>query len=256
MSDVIFLSILSALLLLVLLAFTYGLYFLLNKQLDREKRSRIQMVLDAQEKERDAIAAEVHDHLTPLLSIIRMQAEALAEKDTGEPVKTALQKMTDQLRQATNVCREISYSLSPNFNSKTSFSQMIEERVEHIRKYKAITIDFHTGCTAQQLHPSKAASLFRIVSELFENTLRHSGASAITIDVSCNANSLRIFYADDGKGLPPEGAARTMGHGIRNMKSRTELLNGNWRQLDRLSGYALELTFPMKELVFYDNINR
>jgi signal transduction histidine kinase len=247
MSDIIYISLLSFILLLALLAFTYGLYKVLNKKLDNEKRKGIQMVLDAQERERQAIGREVHDHLGPMLSIISMQAENIAETADELKTKSALFDIQKQLKETITACRDISHHLTPYLNDYVSLEQMLDERIRRIKTNSTIEIDFSYTCGHQNFQPPKAAAVFRIVSELLNNTIKHSGASKIVLHVQCNPQQLMIQYKDDGKGIASN--EQNNGTGIRNMKSRAELLNGLWKQPTVAKGYAVDILLPLKELI-------
>jgi signal transduction histidine kinase len=65
------------------------------------------------------------------------------------------------------------------------------------------------------------------VREAVENALRHSRASAIAVDLSGSALSLRLTVTDNGIGIP-EGAGMKVGHlGILGMQERAQAVGAS-----------------------------
>ena len=72
--------------------------------------------------------------------------------------------------------------------------------------------------------------LYRIAQEAVQNALKHAGATAIDIELSYRAGSVRLEILDDGRGLPadhPNGA----GLGMRTMRFRASAIGA--RLIDR-----------------------
>lgn len=86
-----------------------------------------------------------------------------------------------------------------------------------------------------------AHTLFRCAQEVISNTVRHAGASAMTIAITRRADVLTLMATDDGGGNPHAGE----GNGLRGMRERLALIGGSMRcgpQQPR--GYAVELSVP------------
>jgi signal transduction histidine kinase len=67
--------------------------------------------------------------------------------------------------------------------------------------------------------------LYRIAQEAVQNSLRHSGASAIHIQLFSSEAILRLAVLDDGCGLQPENT-HGPGLGMRTMRFRASAIGG------------------------------
>lgn len=62
-----------------------------------------------------------------------------------------------------------------------------------------------------------------VITEAISNTIRHSGASRLTIDVAI-ADQLAIDIIDNGRGIPADNPRRS---GLANMAQRAQQLGGS-----------------------------
>ena len=86
------------------------------------------------------------------------------------------------------------------------------------------------------LRPVTQEQLFLIGREAVINALRHSGATAIEIEVQYTRRVLRLFVRDDGCGIDPEAVRKTGDShlGLRGMRERAESIGaefGIWSRL-------------------------
>jgi len=69
--------------------------------------------------------------------------------------------------------------------------------------------------------------LFRIVGELINNTIKHSGGSKASIRLTYSKGLLSLAYMDSGKGYNPEDAMKKPGgRGLSNILHRVNLIEG------------------------------
>jgi signal transduction histidine kinase len=97
------------------------------------------------------------------------------------------------------------------------------------------------------LQPEEQIILFRIVQEAIQNSVKHSGAEQIDINVSNSVSSLIVSIIDNGKGFTEESLISS-GLGLKNMKQRTQLLGGTieWTTSPG-SGSTVILKLPVKK---------
>ena len=72
---------------------------------------------------------------------------------------------------------------------------------------------------AAELSRTQKVSLYRVMEELMNNTIKHADADSITITIEQEQQALLITYNDDGKGLG-EQAILKKGMGLLNIESR------------------------------------
>jgi signal transduction histidine kinase len=69
-------------------------------------------------------------------------------------------------------------------------------------------------------------NLYRIICELFQNTIKHASAANVSLLIHHHENRLIIQYFDDGIGFAPDDTGKMSGMGLSNMHSRLKTVSG------------------------------
>ena len=88
--------------------------------------------------------------------------------------------------------------------------------------------------------------IYRVVTELINNTLKHSGANKIEIQLNLSNQNLYIKYQDNGKGFDHELAiAKSKSLGLKTMYERVASIGGNMKiKSNEPSGTTIEFNIP------------
>ncbi|MEW6662028.1 MAG: sensor histidine kinase [Bacillota bacterium] len=93
----------------------------------------------------------------------------------------------------------------------------------------------------------QVSDFYHLVQEALNNTLKHSGASVVTIQVVSRPQCMTVKIIDDGRGFVPEqlycGKASS-GQGIKNMQERARLLGG-WLTIKSNPGMGTEISMQI-----------
>ncbi len=215
----------GSLALFLLVSLFLALVIIYNRNLQRKQKEAFRMVLEAIEKERNRIGQNLHDDVGPILAGMRMSYQALLNKVADNvPATEIITKQSNNLGKAMQVVRESSHELTANSIIRNGIIDAIDERCTEINQspnWNAILVGDYFPKNATQFCE---VNVFRIVSELMHNSLKHSGGSEIEIDFSQIADKLVVTYQDDGKGISP--TPETIGLGLTGIKTRVELLQG------------------------------
>ncbi|MGE4347908.1 MAG: sensor histidine kinase [Flavobacteriaceae bacterium] len=68
--------------------------------------------------------------------------------------------------------------------------------------------------------------MYRIVSEIFTNILKHAQATEATIQLLIDSDSAQLIAEDNGIGFSVEQSQKTKGMGIKNIRQRVSLMKG------------------------------
>ena len=96
------------------------------------------------------------------------------------------------------------------------------------------------GLEGVLLPRSAGLDLMRFMQEALTNVIKHSGASSVQVEVSCDEGRLRVRIEDDGIGLA-EPAPVGAGIGLRSMRARAERLGGDFAIESSGHGTRLQL---------------
>jgi len=208
----------------------------LQNELVEEKIKRqqeiAQAVIDAQEKEREALGRELHDNISQVLTTARLYLNCA--KDSPAMQENMIKRSSDTITSAIEEIRRLSKSMIETFHKEVGLELSLNDLIENVRLVQAFTISLHFAVPGeQQLDDKLKMTIFRIVQEQLNNTIKHAHASEVQIAIVQKNRTLQITIADDGKGF--DTSQKRKGIGITNIISRTELFNGRVK-IDSLPG--------------------
>ena len=190
----------------------------------QKKRDVVNAVIDAQEKERNELSAELHDNVNQLLAAAILYLKT-AQKQ--EIIKESLVSQSlDYVQKAIEELRNISRNLTPSelkMNGLRAALKVFAEKL-HIPK------SFEVNLTVGQLSESKITqplrlAVYRIIQEVINNILKHANATKVNISVSDKDDILNLTVTDNGKGF--DLVSYKKGLGIINIYNRAENFGGS-----------------------------
>jgi len=188
------------------------------KAIEEEKRLASASILDAEEKERKRIAADLHDNIGAYATAIRDDVDKITdegfEKNDGH-----LQNLRQHSQEIINSLRDTIWVLNKDNITITGISDRFKNYTGKLQpSYPDINISIRENIEADvHINSQRALNIFRIMQEAVHNALKHSGAENINITVTSNAQ-IQIKVADDGNGI--NELNRNTGNGLGNMQAR------------------------------------
>jgi hypothetical protein len=186
----------------------------IEKMLKKQELDSAYNILSAQELERKRIAQEIHDNLGSMLAVVRMQAYTSG-------ANPSVMKLIDQTIDET---RRISHQLDTLALSHFGLATAIQQLTESVKGSGDIDVALELNLQVA-IEQDKALQLYRIVQELFSNTLKHAAARRIRVELNAFAkDAVNLIFEDNGRGFDP--ASRRAGMGLQNIRQRVEHLRG------------------------------
>ena len=99
-----------------------------------------------------------------------------------------------------------------------------EDLIDKLRATSNIDISLEVIGIDKRFSPEMEKALFRICQELLNNSLRHANAKHIYVQLINHGDSMVLMVEDDGVGFDEREPSK--GLGLRNIRSRAELLEG------------------------------
>ena len=188
-----------------------------------EKRI-LKTILRTEEKERLRFSKELHDGLGPLLSSARMSLSALKKDKMAAAEREIVDNTSYVIEEAIRSLREISNNLSPHILNDFGLGRGVANFIEKIPS-KKMDIKLQTNLKAERFNTDVEVILYRVICELVNNSLKHSGGTNINISLQYADDRLYLTYTDNGRGFRPE-AMMDVGMGLSNISSRISSLKG------------------------------
>lgn len=223
------LKIVIAVLLLAGVIFIRRLFKFLKRIDDYRKESEnkvLHAIMRTEEKERRQFAKDLHDGIGPLLSNIKMSVSAIDKTQITGFNLTVVENISNLINESINSLKYTSNSLSPHILESFGLASAVNSFIENINRLGKIEVSFSHNIESLRFDNQVETNLYRIVCELFQNTVKHASASNISLLIHFNENKLIIQYFDDGIGFDANDPGNMEGMGISNMHSRLKALDG------------------------------
>ena len=198
----------------------------LNRQRQLLNKRILTAVLRTEEKARSRFSKELHDGLGPLLSSARMSLSVLSREERSADQREIIDNTTYVIDEAIRSLREISNNLSPHVLNDFGLARGIQNFISRSAALHSVRIRFTTNLRAERFDTDIEVILYRVVCELINNSLKHSGCSEINLSLSSGGDTLTLDYSDNGCGFNP-AAVMDCGMGLSNIVSRVHSINGH-----------------------------
>ena len=216
------------------------------------EKSIYKNTISTEERERKRLAEELHDGIGPLLSGLKMylQQENLNKNLDHRQVRT-LTYCRSLVDDAITQTRSISNNLTPGILNDFGLQKALESHVSKINAIGKFKVNLRIKSLVDDLDEETSLAIFRVVCELINNSLKHSGCEVVEIVLDIRDHILSISYSDDGKGfdfvkLTHNNSGKM---GLSNMQNRINSLNGNISiHSAEGMGIFVKIFLPLKKL--------
>ena len=195
-------------------------------------------------RERSRMSRELHDTLAHSLTALTIQLEATKALLNKKPEQAAisLQTALDTARSGLTETRNALASLrSPALESKNVL-EAIKDLVAPLKS--AINIDIDFPESLPPLSDQTEHGIYRVVQEAIHNSMKHAGASKMSLHIQLQSDRLQVTVADNGIGI--DDSKRLNGFGLTGMKERAHLAGGELTiKAAEPTGTIVSLTVPL-----------
>ena len=215
--------------------------FLINlsesKLATKKMRDLTHKTVNFQEDERKRVSRELHDGINQLLVSVRYKLDTSSSKlqklgDKRE-IKEALATINDAsdiLNSTMQEVRRISRDLRPSLLDDLGLNAALESLCNDFSERTDIKIELSNNCTGIRLSQEIETAFYRIVQEALTNIEKHAlSAKHVILKIEKTKKRVTLNISNDGIGFDESTLDQTnpdRGLGLRNMRDRTELLEG------------------------------
>ena len=187
-----------------------------------------QLVVQAEEHQRQRLARELHDEPLQLFLYLARRLETLKDAPGITPATAArLDEARHQAIEAAGRLRNLARDLRPPALDRLGFVAALSGLVDDAEE-AGLATSLEVAGTETRLPPEVELGAFRIVQEAVRNTLRHSRARRLSVAIAFRDADLEIEVDDDGQGFDPEeiGEDGSTHLGLLGIHERARLLGG------------------------------
>jgi signal transduction histidine kinase len=193
--------------------------FLIQKQFEEKKKFDKEinnLQIEIREETLRNISWELHDNIGQMLTLAKIQLQSVENNDKISEVK-------DSIGNILNEVRALSKTINPEFIKQINLLEATKLEVDRFNRLNYIKSKLKVQGHIYQIPNNVEIVIFRILQEFFSNTIKHSQASNLDIEIFFNELELKILAKENGKGFDVENVNNS-GIGILNIKKRAKLI--------------------------------
>jgi PAS domain S-box-containing protein len=205
-------------------------------------------IISTEEKEREKFARNLHDELGPLLSSIKMYVDSLSSASEKPKYDFIISQLNIILKEVIQSTKELSNDLSPHVLANYGLLAALEWFINQLKPYISITLE--SNLKDERYPSSLELSVYRIIKELINNTIKYAQASKITIRLHLIIRSIHLLYTDNGIGFSEnwQNNYEFMGMGMSNIISRSRSINATSKFFNNApNGMSFEMQVPVED---------
>ncbi len=197
-----------------------------------------------QEEERKRIAKDLHDEVGSKLNVVHLYLHQLTQK--VPEAQSMVSDMLEVLNETISTTRRISHDLLPPTLESFGLQVAVEEIAEWVEQSGKLEVFVESaGQRPTNIDKLIELTLFRILSELINNTLKYADATRIHISLRQYPDKLSVRYQDNGKGFDTNNQHNKKGLGLQNIESRLQMIHGTYQfQSEPLQGMKIQIDVP------------
>ncbi|MBC8431819.1 MAG: response regulator [Desulfobacterales bacterium] len=192
-----------------------------------------QLLMQAQERERQMISYELHDRIAQNLSTLKIGSDTLLDGQTAisNELKDKISKNSKLVEQTIAAVRDLAYDLRPPSLDEMGIVKALEIYCEEFLEKSGLKVDFQSaGMKDLKMDFDTEIHLYRLAQEGLNNIRKHAAAERATIKLIGASPNIILRIEDKGKGFDVRARDRALNNekrmGLRSMQERVNLLQG------------------------------
>lgn len=187
-----------------------------------------------QQRERERLAAELHDGMGQALTLIKLMVEDAGmrlRRGQADDAAQLLDATVLQIRDTIGEMRQICGELRPLALERLGLPAALSTLCRHVEQsVETLRVVYSCGVADDDIPEHLKADIFRVVQEGLNNIVKHAKASEVRVDLQRDASHLLLSIRDNGSGYDTHSLlssdARSTGLGLVGMQHRVEAQGG------------------------------
>jgi len=211
-----------------------------------EEKYLLEMLVQAQEAERQRLSRQMHDGPAQALSNLILETEiAMRLFDVNkEQAYEELGSLKDSATKTFQQVRDFIFELRPMMLDDLGLIPTIKKYTSALQENTDVNIRLGVTGIERRMEPFLEVMIFRAIQELLRNALTHSQASEIDVKIDVGESSVTVNVEDNGIGFDPDNLEEDKGMGLKLISERVEMTEGKF-ELDSQIGERTHVFFQV-----------
>ncbi len=178
------------------------------------------------ERLRTKIASDLHDEVGALLTQISINADLINYDSNIDKIKGRGSLIRNKSREIMGTMSDVIWSIDARNDKLENLIDRMQDFASSLLGEKEILLDFKKSIhnPTKELKIDFRQNIFLIFKEVINNSVKYSGCTKITVNVSHLTKEFTMKISDNGKGM--DLTKQYKGNGLKNMKMRAERIGG------------------------------
>jgi two-component system sensor histidine kinase DegS len=188
----------------------------------------VEMLVQAQEGERQRLARQMHDGPAQALSNFILQTEIvmrLFDLDLAK-ARVELESLKAAATSTFQKVRDYIFELRPMMLDDLGLVPTLKRYVEIMKEGSANEISFLATGKDLRLESYQEVMIFRAIQELVYNSLHHGQANSVKVQLDYLESNLKVMVDDDGQGFDVTILDQGQGMGLKVIRDRVKMMGG------------------------------
>jgi two-component system sensor histidine kinase DegS len=206
----------------------------------------VEMLVNAQETERQRLSRQMHDGPAQALSNFILQTEIamrLMDVDAGQ-ARDELNALKASAMGTFQKVRNFIFELRPMMLDDLGLAPTVRRYADAFKEQAGLDINVTITGHERRLEPYLEVMLFRAIQELLGNAARHSQANLVKVIIDMGEDRIRVSVDDNGRGFAPDSVQQSNSLGLKLIRERTEMLGGSF-EIDSAVGKGTRILFAV-----------
>jgi two-component system, NarL family, sensor histidine kinase DegS len=206
----------------------------------------VEMLVNAQETERQRLSRQIHDGPAQALSNFILQTEIamrLMDIDTAQ-AREELNNLKTSAMGTFQKVRNFIFELRPMMLDDLGLVPTVRRYSDAFKEQAGLDINVTVTGSERRLQPYLEVMLFRAIQELLGNAARHSQASLVRILLDLGEDRVRVSVEDNGRGFDSDSIEQSNSLGLKLIHERAEMLGGSF-EVDSNIGKGTRISFAV-----------
>lgn len=206
----------------------------------------VEMLVNAQETERQRLSRQMHDGPAQALSNFILQTEIAMRLFDVDPAqaKEELNNLKSSAMGTFQKVRNFIFELRPMMLDDLGLVPTVRRYAEAFKEQNSLEVTVTVTGNERRLEPYLEVMMFRALQELLGNAARHSQATQVKVMLDMGEDRVRVSVDDNGRGFDPDAVQQGNSLGLKLIRERAEMLGGNF-EVDSAVGRGARITFAV-----------
>jgi two-component system, NarL family, sensor histidine kinase DegS len=208
--------------------------------------ANVEMLVNAQETERQRLSRQMHDGPAQALSNFILQTEIamrLFDVDATQ-ARGELNSLKASAMSTFQKVRNFIFELRPMMLDDLGLVPTVRRYADAFKEQTGLDLNVTVTGNERRLEPYLEVMLFRAIQELLGNAARHGQGTVVKVMLDMGEERVRVSVDDNGRGFDPDVVQQGASLGLKLIRERSEMLGGSF-EMDSAVGKGARIAFAV-----------